>query len=594
MPDSEQLESRLAVAPDESRPELPALGSLPNGEPDPETVLVPKLPEHMAPKRLHLFVLAIGCLFFMYYNYMKLFHSDFWGHVSYGQWIVQHKALPQHEPFVALADGVPVVATAWLSQAILGLIDQTRNVEWFSHLFAATMLAVYVAYAITFYQQSRNILVAVISCGLVFFTGWSRHAVIRPEMFGSLCFALLMLSTVLSDTARQRLPDESPQPLPWKRAAGYWAVVAGLFALWANLHGSFIVGYALLGSYALGRGVEVLLEKRDLLAVFADTLVRQRLIACWAALGGTLLNPYGFDLLIHTLVFPSNPNLKDVFEWFPLEFVSLEGPFVALAVVLTIVLLRHSRARVAVSDVLMLSIFALATGLRIRMIAWLGPALMLALTPHLDDVLTRLYARLQNDDLQKVADWLQVRSFRYVWYAGFIAWVAFCFSPASVPFLGGKPREARHIFSSDTPRGITEWLREHPPQGRVANPQWWGDWLIYDGPPGLDLLMTTNAVHVVPPQVWEDYLAIARGEEGLERRLARYRINTVIVCKQLQGSLHRTMDSLSGWDTVFEDDIGMVLVRHPLAPMETDNAVKDTQPLPENPPQAGREVTAAW
>ena len=529
--------------------------------PDPDVVLVPKLDERFAVTRTNMILIGIGCLFFMYYSYMRLFHSDFWGHVSYGQWMLENGRLPTQELFVQWAEGVPLVCTAWLSQLLLGAISRTGDVEWFSHLFAVTMLATYVTFAAAFYRQTRSWPTAVLCCLVAWFLVFSRHAVIRPEIFGSLCFAALTLMLVISDSVRTRERSSSAEPMSRNQAIWHWAGVFGLFVLWANLHGSFIVGYALLGAYLVGRAVEVLWQKADIQDVFRDRLFQQRLIACELAVAGSVLNPYGFDLLIHTLVFPSNPNLKDVWEWYPLEMVSLEGPFMLFSWGLLLVVLRHSRARVAASDIVLLSIFVAATCLRVRMIQWYGPSLILVLAPHIQDILARLVPWAKDRDLGDTIEWLETRSLRQTLITGLMVWVAFCFSPASRPLLGGKPREARHVYSADTPRELTEFLRKHPPRGAIANPQWWGDWLAYDGPPGMKLLMTTNSVHVVPPRVWKEYLAIAEGEDGLERRLNHFRINTIVISKSLQAKLEQQARRLYGWAIVYNDDSGMVVTR---------------------------------
>jgi len=547
-------------------PSVPARKPRPE-MPSPEEVLVPKLSQAWALTRGQMLLVASACLFFMYYNYLKLFHSDFWGHVSYGQWMLEHRELPAQEIFVELARGVPVVCTAWLSQLLLALLGRTGDVEVFSHTFAITATAAYFALGMAFYLQTRNATAAFMAGAVAWVLAWSRHAIIRPEMFGTLCFGVLCLLMVAADSARRRRPEDQSEPLSRGPAIAWYAGMFALFMLWANLHGSYIVGFGVLGAYVLGRAIDVAWKTRDLLACLSDRLFQQRLIAAEAAFLGTLINPYGMDLLVHTLVFPSNPNLKDVWEWFPLEAVSLEGPFIALSIVLMLVLFRHSRARISASDVILLGLFGLAVAVRVRMIAWYAPVVALVLAPHIGDVLARVTASLRRDpEIEPVFQWLEIRSHHQTLITLLIVWIAFCFSPASRPVLGGKPRDLKHVYSADTPRTVSEYLREHPPVGLVANPQWWGDWLAYDGPPEIRLLMTTNSVHVVPPTVWQDYLEISKGADGLERRLDRYRINTVIVCKALQKNLLQVIQELNGWEVIFDDDIGLIAVRSSTRP----------------------------
>jgi hypothetical protein len=426
----------------------------------------------------------------------------------------------------------------------------------------------------TFYRQTRSIGVAVLAAVLVFETGFSRHAIVRPEIFGSLCFAALIWLAVRADGRADRRPESLRpervnQPFGW----GIWIGVPALFALWANLHGSFIVGFALLGCFVAGRAFEVLWETGEPLRI-----VRDRAFLRWSwltelAVLGTLANPHGMDLLVQTVIFPSHPNLKDIFEWYPLKLVSLEGPSMALSWVLIAFLLRLSKARLTPADVLLLLVFNAAVCLRVRMIAWYGPVLLLVLAPHLADVLQQAATWRVWDAWRESTAFVFRRSFHLTLIAGFLVWCAYSFSPISRPVLGGKKRPDRQIFSRDTPLGVTKYLREHPPQGMIAAPQWWGDWLVWDGPPSLKVMMTTNSVHVAPPTVWKDYLAIAGAAHGLEHRLHRYRVNTIVVSKSQQKDLLSAVEKMPGWDVVYEDKVGLVAVRRMQAaalPTESD------------------------
>lgn len=522
--------------------------------------LTPKLSPRWALDGRHLLLMAGFSLLFLHHNYLPLFHSDIWGHVAYGHWILDHRALPDEEPFVSLAEGVPVVDTAWLGQVLFALAGRSGDPEAYSHLFAVVVLGGSLVLMRALYLQTRSAGIAAAGSWLAWALGFSRHAVIRPEAFGVLCFAALWWLVVRTDERRSRgfrgFEEEviGPRWLPY-------GLMPLLFALWANLHGSFVVGFAVLGSYAAGRACEVVWESRSVAAALNDARFRRWLILGELAVLGTVVNPYGCDLLLHTVLFPSNPNLKDVMEWFPLSMASLEAIPMGISWGLLLVVLRHSRARVAVCDVLVLAVFSLAVCLRVRMISWYAPALVVVLAPHGAELASRLRHTDWGAALRRRADPLFRPSFRLTLVAGLLVWVTFAFSPISRPVLGGRPRPAERLYSRDTPLGVTRWLRDHPPQGLVANPQWWGDWIVWDGPPGIEVMMTTNAVHVVPQRVWKDYLAISQAQPGLSRRLNKYRANTIIVCKELQGGLERAVRALPDWRIAYEDDAGLVAVR---------------------------------
>src|SRR5688572_20372363 len=94
--------------------------------------LQPVLSERYALELKHLIVTLWFGLFLMYHSYTPLFHSDIWGHVAYGNWILDHHALPAEDPFVRLAEGVPVVCTAWLGQVLFALAGRAGGPEGYS------------------------------------------------------------------------------------------------------------------------------------------------------------------------------------------------------------------------------------------------------------------------------------------------------------------------------------------------------------------------------------------------------------------------------------------------------------------------------
>lgn len=165
--------------------------TLPNDE-ELSQVLTPKLPAWCALNGWHFVAVAGVALFFAYHSYLHLFYSDLWGHVAYGEWILQHQQLPTEEPFVPLAAGVPVIATAWGGQVLLALAVRTGDHEWLSHLFAITVWVSYLILARAFWFRTRHGGVALLGAFVAWCISWGRHAIIRPEIFGVLCFFTLI------------------------------------------------------------------------------------------------------------------------------------------------------------------------------------------------------------------------------------------------------------------------------------------------------------------------------------------------------------------------------------------------------------------
>lgn len=512
----------------------------------------------------YLLVISGFCAFFLYYAYMPLAVTDVWGHVAYGNWILDHRQLPTEEPFVALAAGIPIVDTAWLGQVLLALAGRSGHPASYQLLHATTVLLTYLILARAFFLQSQNLGVAALGTAGVWFAARHRNAIIRPEVFGGLCFAVLIMLIVQVDQRRSREQIcFEPNCRPARDSWCCWFGVPLLFVAWANLHGSYIVGIALLGCYAAGQVLESVWESQSVAGVLGDRLVRRWGLLTLLALAGTLVNPYGSELLVHTLQFSSNPNLKAIMEWYPLVISSPEWIPMAGSWVLLTILLRHSRVRVTPGDALQIAVFGLSTCERVRMISWYAPAVVLALTPHFADVARQCADALRGQKrgraIDRISTALGNKSLTYTLLAGLAVWAAIAISPIRQAFLFRRAISPALVYSNLTPLGVTRYLRQHPPRGFVAAPQWWGDWLVWDGPRDLQLFTTTNSVHVVPPGVWRDYLAMARGAPELGEILQRYQARTLIICKALQPRLTKAIKAIDGWAIVYEDDMSIIL-----------------------------------
>ena len=110
---------------EESPPErLPATD---DGGPD-LSVLTDKVPEKFrSPRALAGMVLVLG-LVYVYCCSRPIWHTDVWGHLSYGRYIWETNSLPKTEPLLPFAHGMPFVDSPWLSQLIGYAVVSTKRI----------------------------------------------------------------------------------------------------------------------------------------------------------------------------------------------------------------------------------------------------------------------------------------------------------------------------------------------------------------------------------------------------------------------------------------------------------------------------------
>lgn len=549
-----------------------------------EPVLEPILSERYALQWRHVGVCTAFSLFFVYLNYLPLFHSDIWGHVLYGQWMLEHASLPTQDPFLPLAEGMRVVDNAWGSQVFLAWVVQVGGAAALSNLFAVVVMANYLLQARLFYLVSKSLPVMFLALFISFVLGFSRHMVIRPEILGALFCSLLLLILVRLEPWRSRakaIADDHTDADHFP--AWLWIAVPVLFILWANSHGSFAVGLVVLACHVAGRAIEVAWQKQDLGAIIADPQFRRWLILTELGVAATLINPYGLDLLIETARFGQNPNLKEVIEWFPLQLNFLEGYQFSFALIILIVVLRHSKQAVRPAEVLALLAFIWLMAGTVRFIGWLAPIMALAITPHAADIWERLRPSIQFLNRAERPQPVGAAKFYLSLSCLLIVWCAFAISPISQALLGGKGRQPELLYNEATPLGISEYMRNNPPEGLTFCPQWWGDFLVLETGGKVQPFMTTS-IHLAPERVWKDYLTVARGQSGWNRILDRYAVDTIVLHEGLQPQTVELIKGSADWRLAYEDDDGVVLVR-------TDRAVA-ANPLKESPHPSTSEAQA--
>lgn len=218
---------------------------------------------------------AAVCLLLAAVGPKLLNDPDTYSHIALGRWIIAHGTVPTTDPFSLTLRSEHWVAFEWLSQVVYAIAFDTGG--W-PAVVALASLTTGLAFALLarFLMrewQTTPVLVALM-CALVLL---APHVLARPHVL-----ALPIMVAWIAALIRARDTDAPP---PWR--------ILPLMILWANLHGSFTFGLAMIGPVAL----EALIA--------ASAAARWRVVRQWAlfgalALGAACLNPYGPEMILVT------------------------------------------------------------------------------------------------------------------------------------------------------------------------------------------------------------------------------------------------------------------------------------------------------
>ncbi|MFL6807037.1 MAG: hypothetical protein ACJ8FM_23925 [Xanthobacteraceae bacterium] len=224
---------------------------------------------------------------------------DTYSHVALGRWIIAHRAVPFVDPFTHTAAGMHWVAFEWLSQVMYAAAHVLGG-------WSAVVVLAAGAVAFSFALLTRFLLrelapIPTLVLVTAAFVLISPHVLARPHV---LAFPIMVIwvATLV------RAVDNGERP-PFR--------LLPLMTLWANLHGSFTFGLAIIFPIAF----EALWN--------APTTARKHLVRQWLAfavlalLAGSL-TPYGSELIEVThRTIALGPALLAITEWRAQDFSHL-------------------------------------------------------------------------------------------------------------------------------------------------------------------------------------------------------------------------------------------------------------------------------
>jgi len=495
-------------------------------------------------RRGFIYSLLLGVAF-GFFSFRPLWHTDLWGHLAYGRLIVQTGAIPEFEPFLPLAEGVPLVDTAWLSQVIGYGFYSAFGVTALQFLYAAGITLCLALLAWRFHHRTQSVAVTLAGLAVFLWVEWQALLVVRPQLAGLCCFVFLLVLM----TSRQGRRAE-------------WFLVPLMMAGWANLHGSFLLGILLLGTLCVGRGMDVWRRTGRLSRVWRDARTRRLLLLTELAAAAVLVNPYGIHLFPEVFAVASHPNLQDLLDWQPLTLRMKQGQAAFAVALLLIGVMRISPRRVTAAEGLLLAGLGAAALWTSRLLVWWAPVATLFLVLHGHAVLRRRARRKQRTTeggKPRVSPELQPLPERSLWTVASlgVVWIVFAMTPFGSRLLHGHEPKLRNCVSSETPIEAASYLTEHPPEGLIFNPAEWGDYLIFAGPEDLPVFANSH-VHLIPEAVWQDSLRI---DAGWTDSLDRYGVNTVVVNPVRQPALRERLRHSGEWTVAFQDARSEIFVR---------------------------------
>jgi hypothetical protein len=445
--------------------------------------------------------------------------------ITVGQWILDHRAVPESDVFSFTMRGQPWISTQWLAQ-----VAYAKVYAWFgwSGPVALAAAASAATFALLARYLSRTLSeTAVLVFVLAAFALTAPHILARPHVLACPVMGAWIGGLV---AAADRHDAPPPRLLP-------------LMALWANLHGGFVFGLAMMAPLALDTVVGAEARRRKSLALGWSVFAAGAFVA-------SCCTPYGWNAaLASQKILALGSALPLITEWRAMDFTYLRPFEICLLGGIGLALFRGVQLpplRIAI--LLGLIHMALAQGRAAEILALLAPLLLAA--PLARQVGA---ADLAASTVSAARSMLVACAA----IAAVVATILFVSVHRFVPYTGNSPVQA------------VAYLKKMNLQ-RVFNDYDFGGYLIASSvSPFID-----GRTELYGEKFFVDHNAASglMEPDNLFRLLEQYRIEATLM--RTRSAATKLLDHVDGWEKVYSDDIATIHLRKANAMHTAEPAVE--------------------
>ena len=456
-----------------------------------------------------LFLLPIAFL-------LSITPHDYWFYVRLGRDILASGYIPRADSFSYTFPGRPIFYQPWLSAVIFWLAYSSGGAT-LTFLIRGACIAL--AYGLIWTLMRAAGTGTKLATFLTIFLGLSSSMnwSMRPQLFAYPLFVVMLWVLWHWDQGR---------------AKGMWILPVATF-LWANLHGSFVLAFFLMGSTLL----------------FGTGDKKQLTIWLGASLLATFINPRGifvWQFVSDMLTSPSDQLFAT--EWRPPVNAGWQmNIFFAWLLLFSPLAVLSPRRLSALEWIWFLGFGWLALS-GLRYVIWFLFIMAFLSGP----LLTELIRPFSRD--------IPVNSNPPLNFAlgGMVLLIPLLMLPGLRESWWQDSPPAYH--EATTPIAATEWLKAHPDlPGPFFADYTFGSYLTFALP--ARLLWIDNRFNAYPPEHWKKYQEIVSAKPDWEELLDQDKVNLLMLSLSAQASLVQAVEESGEWCEGYRDKTAVIFSR---------------------------------
>ena len=443
--------------------------------------------------------------------------ADLWGHLRFGLDMLADGSLHATDPYSFTSDRT-WINHEWLAELLMALAYRAAGPAGLAMLKLSVIAGIALILLTIAREEHASPFARDVYVALAVFATYSRTQVVRPQLFSVLIFFVILYLL-------RRFERDRPTAI--------WLVPV-CFTLWANVHGGWFVGLAVLSVWIAGDAIQNASKRRTLTLLAALAL----------SVLATAVNPYAFDLwrFLGETVRGQRPDITD---WAPL--LKLPAAILVIECILplfAVAAFRHRPMPIRMRDLAVIAVLLVGTFRVGRVDAFLQAAIAVTLAPHLI-ALFRHVETAARASLLRSSSVVGVAAAGLAIYAGFVVLPNLTVVHVKGPWLPD--------------RAAARYLREERPHARVLTWFDWGEYAIWHlSPAGIRVSMDGRRETVYSDRVIQDHMRFYRGEPGMVTYPEHIGADHIWLPSRFPiiASLKQ-----AGWQTLFDNGQSVVLTR---------------------------------
>jgi hypothetical protein len=471
-------------------------------------------------------------------------------HIRTGELILKTRSVPRVDSFSVTMQGKPWYAWEWLYDAGVGGVHRVAGLNGVVLGNAGVVALTFALLLRRMLARGAGLAVAVSLLLLALFAS-SIHLLARPHVAS-------WLLTVAWFVVLERFERSG-------NGRGLWWLPVSML-VWVNLHGGFVVGLALLGTYLVSACLTWAGKNPG--SGLARRRARVLVVAGAAVAAATLVNPYGYSLHVHIHHYLSDRFLmRHIDEFAAPNLHELAPRCFLLILLLTLVGMVSAWRSTQLSEWLLVALAA-CSGLRsARNIPWSSLLLVLIAAPYI---------------AERVSSWSKggtgARGVRGMlsWWAELSsrmsamdrtrrghAWAAAVVAGAVWAALHGgtlgptKVMDAR-FDAKRFPEGAVDFLMRSGVRDPVFTPDRWGGYLIYRLYPRVRVVVDDRH-DLYGAEFFRNYLKVIHAQPGWEQALAE--MHPAWMLLPAKSALTDALAQSPRWKPVYRDETSVLYSR---------------------------------